>query len=94
MGHRLQEWLGTAPADTRLLILEFGAGFNTPGVIRWPGEHLTRRFLAARLVRVNPDRPETPADLAGRALPVPAGVDRLLDVLTAPHPALDPTVAP
>ncbi|MEU4486845.1 hypothetical protein AB0H94_18545 [Streptomyces purpurascens] len=94
MGHRLQEWLGSAPADTRLLILEFGAGFNTPGVIRWPGEHLTRRFPAARLVRVNPDRPETPADLAGRALPVPAGVDRLLDVLTAPHPALDPTVAP
>ncbi|CAM5688976.1 NAD-dependent protein deacetylase of SIR2 family [Streptomyces purpurascens] len=94
VGHRLQEWLGTAPADTRLLILEFGAGFNTPGVIRWPGEHLTRRFLAARLVRVNPDRPETPADLAGRALPVPAGADRLLDVLTAPHPALDPTVAP
>ncbi|WP_245606463.1 hypothetical protein [Streptomyces himastatinicus] len=93
-GHRLQEWLGTAPADTRLLILEFGAGFNTPGVIRRPGEHLARHFPAARLVRVNPDRPETPADLADRALPVPVGADHLLDVLTAPHPAPDPTVTP
>ncbi|MGW2328376.1 NAD-dependent protein deacetylase of SIR2 family [Streptomyces sp. NPDC001700] len=84
-GHRLQEWLGTAPADTRLLILEFGAGFNTPGVIRRPGEHLARHFPAARLVRVNPDHPETPADLADRALPVPVGAGRLLDILTAPH---------
>ncbi|KAA0941288.1 SIR2 family NAD-dependent protein deacylase, partial [Streptomyces apricus] len=31
-GRRLQEWLNEAPADARLLILEFGAGFNTPGV--------------------------------------------------------------
>lgn len=93
-GHRLQEWLGTAPADTRLLILEFGAGFNTPGVIRRPDEHLARHFPAARLVRVNPDRPETPADLADRALPVPVGADHLLDVLTAPHLAPDPTVTP
>ncbi|CAM5254761.1 hypothetical protein [Streptomyces aurantiogriseus] len=63
-------------------------------MIRWPGEPLTRHFPDARLVRVNPDRPETPADLAGRALPVPAGADHLLGLLTAPHPALDPTEAP
>ncbi|CAM5646989.1 MULTISPECIES: NAD-dependent protein deacetylase of SIR2 family [Streptomyces] len=91
---RLQSWLGTAPAGTRLLILEFGAGFNTPGVIRWPGEDLTRRFPRARLVRVNPTHPGTPAELADRALPVPADAHRLLDALAAPHPAPNPTVAP
>ncbi|MFF5189709.1 NAD-dependent protein deacetylase of SIR2 family [Streptomyces sp. NPDC000345] len=86
-GRRLQDWLGTAPAGTRLLILECGAGFNTPGVIRRPGEHLTRRIPHARLVRVNPTHPETPADLAGRTLSVPVGADRLLDALAVPHPA-------
>ncbi|MFE2423782.1 NAD-dependent protein deacetylase of SIR2 family [Streptomyces hokutonensis] len=91
-GRRLQDWLGST-AGTRLLILEFGAGFNTPGVIRWPGEDLTRQIPHARLVRVNPTHPETPADLAGRTLSVPVGADRLLDALTVPHPAPDPTVA-
>ncbi|MFM9698392.1 SIR2 family NAD-dependent protein deacylase [Streptomyces europaeiscabiei] len=93
-GRRLQDWLTTAPVGTRLLILEFGAGFNTPGVIRWPGEHLTRQIPHARLVRVNPTHPETPADLAGRTLSVPVGADDLIDALTVPHPAPDPTVAP
>jgi NAD-dependent SIR2 family protein deacetylase len=92
-GRRLQDWLGTAPADTRLLVLEFGAGFNTPGVIRWPGEHLVRHFPQARLVRVNPTHPHTPADLADRALPVPADAHHLLDTLTVPRSAADSTVA-
>ncbi|MFD7878098.1 NAD-dependent protein deacetylase of SIR2 family [Streptomyces sp. NPDC059766] len=89
----LQNWLGTAPSGIRLLILEFGAGFNTPGVIRWPGEHLTRRLPGARLVRINPTHPETPADLADRALPVSADARQLLDALTASPPAPEPAVA-
>ncbi|MER6788477.1 NAD-dependent protein deacetylase of SIR2 family [Streptomyces sp. NPDC000658] len=93
-GRRLRRWLGTAPADTRMLILELGAGFNTPGVIRRPGEDLARHFPHSRLVRVNPKHPETPADLAGRALSVPVGADLLLDELTAPQSAPDPRVAP
>lgn len=88
-GRRLQDWLNTVTADTRLLILEFGAGFNTPGVIRHPGEHLTRAFPLARLVRVNPTHPEIPADLADRALSVPTGADHLIGALTAPRPAPD-----
>lgn len=91
-GDRLQSWLGTPGAGTRLVILEIGAGFNTPGVIRWPGEHLTRHIPHARLVRVNPTHPEVPADLADRALSIPADAERLLDAfdaLDAPyrHPA-------
>ncbi|TXC99795.1 NAD-dependent protein deacetylase of SIR2 family [Streptomyces sp. ISID311] len=86
-GHRLQDWLNATNVDTRLLILEFGAGFNTPGVIRHPGEHLTRVFPHARLVRVNPTHPEVPADLSDRALPVPADAGQLLNTLTPPPPA-------
>jgi NAD-dependent SIR2 family protein deacetylase len=80
---RLQEWLSGAEDGTRLLILEFGAGFSTPGVVRTPGEHLTRHLPGTRLVRVNPSHPRIPADLHDRALPVPFGTERLLDALEA-----------
>ncbi|WP_063041596.1 hypothetical protein [Nocardia pseudovaccinii] len=79
---RLSRWLHTAPADTKLLIMEFGAGFNTPGVIRWPGEQLARDFPYSRFARINPSDAETPAELAGRALPVRAGAAELLEALT------------
>jgi NAD-dependent SIR2 family protein deacetylase len=81
-GERLSRWLGDAPGDARLLVLEFGAGFNTPGVIRWPMENLVRHTPGARLVRVNPAHPDLPADLGARALSVPFGADRLLNALT------------
>ncbi|MET8973982.1 NAD-dependent protein deacetylase of SIR2 family [Streptomyces sp. NPDC004539] len=69
-----------SPRTRTLLVIEIGAGFNTPGVIRLPLENLVRHTPTARLIRVNPDHPEVPADLAasGRALPVPAGADEFL----------------
>ncbi|WP_037680111.1 NAD-dependent protein deacetylase [Streptomyces griseus] len=82
-GDRLARWLGDAPDGARLLVLEIGAGFNTPGVIRWPMENLVRRTPGARLVRINPDHPEVPADLGDRALSVPSAADLLLGALTA-----------
>ncbi|QFR02350.1 NAD-dependent protein deacetylase of SIR2 family [Streptomyces phaeolivaceus] len=81
-GDRLNRWLGDAPDTARLLVLEIGAGFNTPGVIRWPMENVVRHTPGARLVRVNPDHPEVPADLGDRALPLPFTADRLLAALT------------
>ncbi|MFB6808484.1 hypothetical protein [Streptomyces sp. NPDC056387] len=62
-------------------------------MIRWPGEHLVRRLPGARLVRVNPTHPETPADLGDRALPVPVDAEHLLDALTAAPPAPEPAAA-
>ncbi|MDR6975265.1 NAD-dependent SIR2 family protein deacetylase [Streptomyces sp. 3330] len=82
-GRRLAEWLDRNPADEGLLVVEIGAGFNTPGVIRRPMENLVRHTPRARLVRVDPEHPEVPADLAGRALSVPLGADRLLPGLVA-----------
>ncbi|MFF8907955.1 hypothetical protein [Streptomyces olivaceoviridis] len=77
-GRRLQDWLRAFPDDTRPLILEFGAGFNPPGVVRRPGEHLVRHFPRARVVRVNaahperaPPAPQTPTTCS--AYPPPAG---------------------
>ncbi|MDX3802371.1 NAD-dependent protein deacetylase of SIR2 family [Streptomyces sp. AK04-3B] len=80
-GQRLARWLDDAPTDSTLLVIEIGAGFNTPGVIRWPMENLVRQTPRARLVRINPDHPDVPTDLGTRALSVPVGADRLLDGL-------------
>ncbi|MEU6224477.1 NAD-dependent protein deacetylase of SIR2 family [Streptomyces sp. NPDC047042] len=76
-GHRLGRWLDDAPPDSALLVLEIGAGFNTPGVIRRPMENLVRHTPRARLVRINLGHPEVPADLGPRALSVPLGADEL-----------------
>ncbi|MEU5196872.1 NAD-dependent protein deacetylase of SIR2 family [Streptomyces scabiei] len=78
-GRRLVRWLDDAPKDSALLVVEIGAGFNTPGVIRTPMENLVRHTPRARLVRINPDHPDVPSDLGSRALSVPFGADRLLD---------------
>ncbi|KAG7402055.1 hypothetical protein PHYBOEH_007269 [Phytophthora boehmeriae] len=43
----------------KLVILEMGAGFNTPGVLRMPDERLAFTD-GVQLVRVNPEYPEMP----------------------------------
>ncbi|MCS7479376.1 hypothetical protein ACFFQW_24965 [Umezawaea endophytica] len=71
-GRALARWLEATPAEARLLVVEVGAGFNTPGVIRLPAEHLVHRRPGARLVRINRDQSAVPAELAGRALSIAA----------------------
>lgn len=75
-GRRLDAWL---PEDGRLLVIEIGAGFNTPTVIRRPVESLVRDSPHARLVRINRDHPEVPDDLGGRALAVRADAAEVLN---------------
>ncbi len=43
--------------DKRLLLLEFGVGFNTPVIIRFPFERMTAQFPQTALVRFNRDYP-------------------------------------
>ena len=44
-------------ADKRLLLLEFGVGYNTPVIIRFPFERMTAQFPQTALVRFNRDYP-------------------------------------
>lgn len=41
-----------------LLLLEFGIGYNTPGIIRLPFEQMAQRLPQATLVRFNRDHPD------------------------------------
>ena len=44
--------------NKRLLLLEFGVGFNTPVLIRFPFEHMAAQFPQTTLVRFNRDYPQ------------------------------------
>ena len=45
-------------ADKRLLLLEFGVGYNTPVIIRFPFERMAAQFPQTALVRFNRDYPQ------------------------------------
>jgi NAD-dependent SIR2 family protein deacetylase len=77
---RWQRWIADRVAR-RLLLLDIGAGFNTPGVIRWPMERMALRLPRARLVRINLHDASVPRSLGERALSVPAGAREVLEAL-------------
>ena len=66
-----REFLRSATAaDTRLVLLELGVGFNSPGAIRFPFEEIVRENPAARLVRVNLTEPQVSPDIAARSFSI------------------------
>lgn len=66
---RLERWID-ARRDDAVTVLEMGAGFNTPSVVRWPSEQLVRSFPRWHLIRVNLMYPSVPDDLDDRAASV------------------------
>ena len=83
-GERVVEWIDAArSASERITVLEIGAGFNTPSVVRWPMEAVIASNPGSRLIRVNLDHPEVPADLAGRSATYSADINDLLPHLRA-----------
>jgi NAD-dependent SIR2 family protein deacetylase len=76
------EWLGRTKAG-RLVIIEVGAGFNTPSVVRWPCESIAAHHQNAHLIRINPHHPETQHPMNGRATCVATGAAKVLRLLAA-----------
>jgi len=70
-------WLSAA-ADKKLLLLELGVGLNSPGVIRWPFEYMTRQLPYTRLIRVNTHAPEVPPDLMDRSISMECDIRKLV----------------
>ncbi|GAA4486983.1 hypothetical protein [Microbacterium panaciterrae] len=66
--HALNDWLHNAAHEGgNTVVIEIGAGFNTPGVIRWPIERITTHLHESRLIRVNTNHPGVPPAIAPRA---------------------------
>jgi len=62
-----RKWLAAA-RGRRLVIVEVGAGFNTPSVVRWPCEEAVAESPQARLIRINRDHPQVLAALLPQAV--------------------------
>ena len=60
-------WINSAMNEP-LFILEIGAGFNTPSVIRYPLERIAAKHADARFVRINLEHPTVPVSLRDRGL--------------------------
>ena len=68
----------------RLVLLELGVGFNTPGIIRWPFELIAQRHPNARLVRVNLQDARLPGSIGDRSIGLPEDLARVLGDLAKP----------
>lgn len=55
----LNHWL-VSQRTRKLVLLEIGAGYNTPGVIRQPLEVIASKFVNATLIRINRDHADGP----------------------------------
>jgi NAD-dependent SIR2 family protein deacetylase len=52
----------------KLLIFEIGAGFNTPGVVRWPMERIALNYEKSNLIRINLYHPQIPHKIFSRSM--------------------------
>lgn len=48
--------------NKKILFIELGVGYNTPGIIRYPFEQMTHKNSDATLVRLNKDYPDGPKE--------------------------------
>lgn len=74
-------------ADKRVALLEFGVGFNTPSIIRFPFEQMARDFDQATLIRFNKDECTPLVEGIRHFIPLPETLDvklisRLADATT------------
>ncbi|MHA1914295.1 MAG: SIR2 family NAD-dependent protein deacylase [Promethearchaeota archaeon] len=63
---RFNKWVQSVK-NCKLLVIEIGAGFNTPGVVRWPMEQIVYNYKESHLVRVNLHYPQIPKEITNRS---------------------------
>lgn len=64
--------------DKKVLLLEFGVGFNTPGIIRFPFEQMTSQNKNWTLVRFNKDTRNF-YDLEDRFIEVQEDINKVIE---------------
>ncbi len=64
----------------KIIYLELGVGFNTPGIIRYPFERMTYHNENATLIRLNKDHPEGVAENEDKTI---AFTEPMEDVISA-----------
>ena len=64
--------------ERRTVLLELGAGFNTPIIIRYPFEHWTESIPFFSLIRINQDHAEVPRNIEHRSISIAADIGKAL----------------
>jgi len=77
---RLTRWVQQTQGR-RLLAIEIGAGFNTPGVIRLPMERIVHMHPNAHLVRINPQQPQVPKEIADKSVQLKSNAMRAVTAI-------------
>ena len=71
----------TRSLDRKLVLFELGVGFNTPTIIRFPFEKLTREHDNITLIRLNLDQAVIPESLGSRVIGINADMaDSINDI--------------
>ena len=71
----------TNATDSKLVLLELGVGFNTPTIIRFPFEKMTREHDNITLIRLNLNQAVIPESLGSRVIGINADmVDSINDI--------------
>jgi NAD-dependent SIR2 family protein deacetylase len=55
-------------ANKKIIFLELGVGYNTPGIIRFPFESLTQQYQNAWLIRINNTYASVPRKIKDKAI--------------------------
>lgn len=72
----------SACVDQKTVLLELGVGFNTPAIIRFPFEKLTREHKNIRLVRLSRSKAMIPAGITDRAVGINADMAQSITDIT------------
>lgn len=88
--HRYEDFLNAAHGG-RVLFLELGVGWNTPGIIKYPFWRMTARNPNAFYLCVNAESADCPDAIAARSLCIEGDIGELLRRLPRqPAPSLSP----
>lgn len=68
-------------SNGRLVFLELGVGFNTPSIIRYPFEEMTRLINHATLIRVNKESEQVKSSIADKIIIAQINIDELIQQL-------------
>ncbi len=66
-------------SSEKIVFLELGVGYNTPVIIRYPFEEMTKNFKNAKLIRVNLEYSKVTANIEDKALAIDVDIGQLLE---------------
>ncbi len=67
--------------NKNVVLIEIGAGFNTPGIIRFPFEQMVYNDLKTTLIRINKDYPQTMLEIGNKTISFDENTSQVIEDL-------------